>query len=366
MSTLIYASSFLISQAERSVVPTTPIYLWTIWFVYSLHLLLKGRRSGLILTAVLFSLVWHIQLVLGLLVFLSLAVILFFRKFRLSDFILPAVIGLVLSLPLLLFEARYNFSQTRALFGTFSSATGIVRSPLEKASHVFGIILKNANSVFWDRPTIVKPLVLPGILLASFWSLALFQPSLRSSGYIFTAWFFLLTIFFTRHPINVSEYYLDGLTLLWVLMAAFILARLGRLGWFLVLVIVFSNLVAFITSPPQQEGYLARSSLVDFIAADAKRQGYPCISVSFMTSPGYDLGYRFLFYRKNLHVNHPDSGAPVYTVVFPHTRANRLDFTFQALGLVLPEFNRYTDETVKASCSGQNSNLTDPMFGFTK
>lgn len=365
LAALLYAASFLISQAERSVVPTTPVYLWTIWFIYSLHLILAGRRLGLVLTAVLFSLVWHIQLVLGLLIPLSAGAVLVSRKYSLKDFIRPAVLGIILISPLLLFEVKHNFSQTRSLFGTFSSADEQIRTPLEKAVHVAGIAIKNANGVFWDRPASTPPLIIPGLILAGFLGVAFAVPRLRVTAVIFLAWITLLTAFFIRHPINISEYYLSGLTVLWVLMAALALARLPRLGWVLTGVIVVVNLRALITSTPYQEGYLARKNLVDLIAADAAQHDYPCVAVSYMTSPGYDLGYRFLFYRKNLHVNRPDSLAPVYTIVFPHDRANRLDFTFQALGLVLPDYARYTDEGVKISCSGQNSNLTDPMFGFT-
>mgnify|MGYP001566093577 FL=1 len=85
-----------------------------------------------------------------------------------------------------------------------------------------------------------------------------------------------------------------------------------------------------------------------------------------MTSPGRELGYRYLFWLENLHVNHPDSGSPVYTIVFPHTLAGRLDATFGGLALVLPDQNRYFPDQIKYSCSGANSNLTDPMLGFTK
>src|SRR3989344_9021125 len=81
LATLLYAASYSISLVEREVVPTTPIFLWTIWYLYSLHLLFKGQVKGLLLSAVLFSLVWHIQLTLGLLVLLTLGVALRVQRF---------------------------------------------------------------------------------------------------------------------------------------------------------------------------------------------------------------------------------------------------------------------------------------------
>jgi len=182
---------------------------------------------------------------------------------------------------------------------------------------------------------------------------------------VFLTWLGLFTVFFIRHPINLSEYYLNGVGLLWIVMAALVLARLKTLGWIIVVSAVAFNLYGFVSSTPTTWGFLQRTDIVDFIAFDSRAHGYPCVSVSYMVDPGNDLGYRFLFYKKNLHVNRPDSGSPVYTIVFPHGRANRLDFTFGSLGLVLPDYDRYTKEAVTISCSGANSNLTDPMFGFT-
>jgi len=89
------------------------------------------------------------------------------------------------------------------------------------------------------------------------------------------------------------------------------------------------------------------------------------VSVSFITNPGYELGYRYIFYLNNLHVNQPSSGSPVYTIVFPHTKVDRIDKSFGALGLILPDYEKYTEKEVNESCSGSNENLTDPMFGFT-
>ena len=67
-----------------------------------------------------------------------------------------------------------------------------------------------------------------------------------------------------------------------------------------------------------------------------------------------------------MHVNRPVSGSPVYSIVFPHDKVNRLDKFFGALGLVLPDYGKYTKEEIEKSCSGANSNLTEPMFGYTE
>ena len=366
LAACVYAASFSLSQTERDVVPTTPVFLWTIWFIYSLHLILSGRRQGLFLAAVLFAAVWHIHLALGLLVVIPGAAALLARRFRLTDYLLPSLVFCLLSLPLLLFEVKHNFMQTRSLLGTFGSATEqIARTFGEKVLHVAGIALKDVNNLFWHRPDFIRPEILPGLLAASFLVASLQVPRLRRFAVIFLAWFILLLGFFIRHPINLSEYYLNSLLVPVIIMAAIVLARHKVIGALSVAAIVGLNLWLLISSPVNAGGFLARESIVDYIAYDAAYHGYPCVAISYMVDPGNDLGYRFLFFRKNLHVNRPDSNSPVYTIVFPHPRANRLDFTFGSLGLVLPDYARYTQGGVAQSCSGQNSNLTDPMFGFT-
>ena len=67
-----------------------------------------------------------------------------------------------------------------------------------------------------------------------------------------------------------------------------------------------------------------------------------------------------------MHVNRPISNSPVYTIVYPHNLVNSIDKAFGSLGLIYPDYDRYNKEEVEKSCIGANSNLTDPMFGYTE
>jgi hypothetical protein len=88
--------------------------------------------------------------------------------------------------------------------------------------------------------------------------------------------------------------------------------------------------------------------------------------VSYITDTGYNLGYRYLFYLANLHVNPPSRMSPVYSIVFPQSRVNKLDKSFGAIGLIYPDYKRYNEKDVAKSCTGDDPNLTSDMFGFTK
>ena len=67
-----------------------------------------------------------------------------------------------------------------------------------------------------------------------------------------------------------------------------------------------------------------------------------------------------------MHVNRPISLSPVYTIVYPHSLVDRIDEGFGSLGLIYPEYGRYNEAEVEKTCQGENSNLTDPVFGYTQ
>ena len=357
IAALIYAVSFGISLNEREVVPTTPVILWSMWFYYCVYLLWQGKRIGLYLLAILAGLIWHLNLALILVLPLSLAGFLknLFTWTK-KDLLLSSLLLFLINIPLLAFEVRHGFSQTQYLISSLTTvSTGNVNR-LEKLYRVVYISAKNINTLFWHDLPVSHYLGLVAMLIAAgLW--------LRSTFF----WFGLYILFFSLHPLNVSEYYLNGLQIVWMFLGAIVLSKIPRIVSALILCLfMFYNLNLFFNSPINASGYIQRKQIAEFIRADALAHNYPCVSVSYMTDPGYNLGYRYLFYLNNLHVNQPMSNSPVYTIVFPHTRADRLDKTFGALGLIYPDYGKYTPAQVQDSCSGQNANLTDPMFGFTK
>jgi hypothetical protein len=370
----IYSISFGISGSEREVVPTTPVFLWCIWFFYSIHLLFRGEKKGLLYAMVLMALVWHLNLALGLLFPLIIIAIWLHRKqYLFKDFYKPILTALLLSVPLMLFEIRHGFSQTRSLFGTlFGMHTGSADF-LGKISHVVLYAARNASWIlFWDPP--FSDYIIPGVLLVAFVIMLFFKKYYEKySLMLYSFWLLVYILFFTFNSINLSEYYLNGLYIIWLTFTVLLLSYLASVHKMLKVMVLFiltlftlQNFTSFITSPNNNSGYVERTALVKYIKIDSVAHNYPCVSVSYMTTPGNNFGYRFLFYREKLHVNQPKSESPVYTIVFPHTLANRIDKSFGSLGLILPDYERYTPNQVALSCSGANANLTDPMFGFTK
>ncbi len=372
IASLIYAVSFLISQTEREVVPTTTVMLWSIWFYYSVNLIFRAKKSGLLLASFLLGLVWHINLALILLSpLVILGVFLNHKKYLLRDFFKPVIILLIMSLPLFIFEIRHNFLQTRSLFGTVFENSAVSGIPAvsfsDKVSHVVSFAFKNATRIFFIPEFVFPENIIPVFLTIMLLVLVITRRIPGYTGTIFILWMGLYILFFTLHPINLSEYYLNGMNIFWLIIAAVTMGRIlpKFISAAVLCFLIFYNLNMFLSSPINASGYLPKKALMEFIYTDAAAHDYPCVAFSYITNPGYQFGYRYFIYLKGLKTAPPSSGAPVYSVVFPHSLVDRIDKSFGAIGLVLPRYSRYDQEAVQVSCSGENSNLTDPMFGFT-
>lgn len=362
-TTFLFAVSFDIARTERVAVPTALVYLWLTWFYYFLNRLVLGYSKSLFGLAVLFALVWHINLALGLLfplVLLGMAVN--WKKLSPKYAIWSLVLGVVLISPLVAFEVKHNFLQTHAVLASGKSAF-----TWDKLLHTLTYAARNMNDAYWERPDTVSLWLLPTVFIISLVALGFSKTYSKIWLLLIGIWYFIIISFFTVSTINLSEYYIHALSIVWIMTFGIIVTKLNtKIAFGLVGLICLANVSRLVNFVPNHNGYLERKQITAFIAEDAKKHNYPCVAVSYMTDPGNNLGYRYLFYRQKLHVNLPASNSPVYTIVFPQTLANRLDHSFGSIGLVLPDYSRYTQEGIAASCAGSNENVTGSMFGFTK
>ncbi|OGD08703.1 hypothetical protein A2397_04050 [Candidatus Amesbacteria bacterium RIFOXYB1_FULL_44_23] len=372
---LIHAVSYGISVNEREVVPTTPVMLWTVWFYYAVHRLMAGDKKSLWLLAFLFGLVWHLNLALGLLAIIVVIGLLLKRNhFHPRDLLMPLLIFVVMSLPLIIFEARHDYQQSRALMSTLSS----IGSPkpgspslLTKFQKTASYAGKNVHAIYWldGKLSPYFPLFLMfGLIWTKFK-----KPRFGIHLWIYGIWLAVYWIFFSLHPINLSEYYLNGINILWIAMAAHFLVllmdtnNLGKAAAFVLITgFLAVNLNLQLTANYSKNGYIQKKAIIQAIKTDVLKRGIPCISVSYITNPGYNLGYRYFIYLSGLKTRPVTQKVPVYSIVFPLSLVDQVDQTFGDLGLIYPQYERYSPETAKIECVGQDSNLSDPMFGFTK
>lgn len=376
IAALIYAVSTMIIFTDREVVPTTPVMLWSVWYFYSVWELFKGKQKFYLLIGILFGLVWNISLALAVLSpLVILAQILSKKRLNFKYLLFGVSAFFVLMLPFMAFEARHSFQQTKSLLLSFTTQKDYVPGTgtgFAKLDRVLQLVHTNTTNLYWNNKIAIKGELTFYALILLFVLLLYKRIMPIKMGLLMFLWQILYLIFFTFNSINVSEYYLNGMNIVWIGILALAISaslenkNLKYLGLAALFCFVLINLSGFLGRKINRSGYLERKAIVNYIDNDAREHGYPCVSVSYITSPGNEFGYRYLFWLKDMHVNQPISGSPVYSIVYPLEKVDRVDKTFGVLGLILPDYERYTKKEVEISCSGANSNLTDPMFGYTQ
>lgn len=374
VAAFLYGLSFYTIFNDREVVPTMPVITWSVWYFYALNLLLKGRQKlAYPVLGVLIGLLWHLNMALVLLVpIVPVSQWLSKKKLELKPLISGAIAFFIASLPLVVFELRHGFSQIRALYFSLTTPQYDIIYGAEKIRRVIHLASKNAAGLVWGP--------LPGIsyetalvlLLALFVLLVARKVFSKNQAMVMSLWLLLYLVFFSAYSKILSEYYLNGMMVIWIAVVAvgitYLFERRDLKKWAKYILLLFAavNLYRFFTLDINRSGYLERKAVVAEIKRDAGERGFPCVAVSYITKPGYELGYRYFFWLEEMHVNHPESQSPVYTIVFPLRKDIEVHKTFGAIGLIYPDYPRYTKEEIEVSCSGENSNLTDPMFGYTE
>lgn len=376
IAALIYAISTVIVFTDREAVPTVPVMLWTVWYFYCLWKILNKDQRYYILVGLLFGLVWDLSLALALLSPLVVIAHLFSKqKIEFKRIFVALSIFIVLMTPFFVFEARHGFQQTKSLIASFTTSKDYVAGTAKgwaKTDRILQLVHTNTTRIFWSSTSNIPAANTFYVLVFVFLLLVVTKVLTKEMAVLMLLWQILFVLFFTFNSINVSEYYINGMNVVWIAIAAVGVGKLLEnnnakyLGFVLIGIFVYVCWVGFFSYHVNASGYIERKEVVAYIDQDAKAHNYPCVSVSYITSPGNNLGYRYLFWLKGMHVDLPAGGAPVYSIVYPLSGVNKFDKTFGALGVILPDYKKYTKMGVEKSCSGENQNVTGSMFGYTQ
>lgn len=361
--------------SDRWIVPSTPTNLWSIWLLYVIIMLARKRQFVLIILGALMGLIWHIHIALApalLSVIPALGLNFKLPKFK---YILGFFIAFFISsIPLILFEARHHFSQTLALISNFTTnhggGTGLDKFNLLtiKMGGVSNALFFSPQSFFFDEKRILLVIILVSAIFLPKYKLIKWKELI-----VLFTWIIGVVIFFTLSSSPVSEYYFASINVILICFVSLWFSffyQKKKLGKYLVLLIfstiLIKNLWYFTTLKNYNQGYIEKKMAVEYIIQDSKEKNYPCVAISYITRPGDNVGFRYFFWLNNLHVNAPISGSPVYTLVIPEEMAKGVtNVIFGHIGVIVPE-KTYTQMEINRSCSGGNSNLTDPMLGYTE
>lgn len=375
ISSFLYASLLWPVQFDRHVYPSTLTNLWTIWYFYTVYSIARGNYSIFPLLGILIGLIWHIHIALApTLIAIPVAFVLSRKLPNLKQSLYFAIALVITSMPLIIFELKHQFLQSSSLFKNFTidhgGGAGIYKLNL--------VILKISNNIeklllYPQNLGIINPvIVIIGTLLLG---ILITKKKLMSKNELITlyAWITGVIFFYTFSSTIISEYYFSNVEVIFlgfISLSLYILFQSSTKGKYLVTILFFiiltKNIIYSITENYYHKGYIERKSATEYIKKDSEKKNFPCISVSYITTPGENVGFRYLFWLNNLHVNQPKSGSPVYTIVLPDELAQgKKEQIFGHIKIIPPE-QIPSREQIDISCSGQNSNLTDSLFGFTE
>lgn len=358
---------------DRRIAPHTPTNLWVVWYFYIIIQIARGNFTVLPLLGILIGLIWHIHIALLPTLFaIPFAFFVAKKMPKLKDVFWFIIALLITSLPLIIFETRHNFIQTRSLIENFTSSHG-GETGITKLIYILGVINKNINNLFfppYSLPDAVKPVFVLVILSLS---LFLIKKKVLTKKEIIPLSAIIIGVigFFTLSSSLISEYYLYDIEIIFVALisltfSAIIKNKLGRIFVILILGgLLIKNTYHFVTDYIYKKDYVERKGVVEFITIDAKMRGFPCIGISYITTPGENTGFRYFFYLKNQHLVHPSINVPVYNIVIPDELSPEVTQKFGHIGLI-PPTTIPPKETIQESCKTPNTNLSDSLFGYVE
>lgn len=374
ITSFLYAVLLTNVGLDRWVVPTNPTNLWAIWYFYTLIMLSRGKFFILPILGVLIGLIWHIHIALiPTLAAIPFSIIISKKLPSFKQIIRFAIAFFVLSLPLIMFETRHNFQQALSILDNFiipkEGAGGFYKFQL-----VFGVIVKNTNNLFFAPQSfgVANKFITVAILFTGLFLVKKKILSLRELVVLY-AWILGIILFFSLSKSPVSEYYFSNIGIVFLsIVSLFLYWLVKTYSWgrqvvvILLFIILAKNVFFLLTDNYYNKGYLERKDAVNYIVSDAKIKNFPCFSINYITALGENVGFRYFFYLKNAHIAVPGRGSPVYSIVIPDEYAlNEVRAKFGHIGIIPPK-EIPAKELMSDACSGANTNLTDPMFGYVE
>lgn len=375
IAAFLHASVWSTIGFDRWMVPTITTKLWAIWYLYTLILLSRGQFGVLPLLGILIGLIWHVHLaLLPTLLAVPIAILLSKKLPTLKQLLLTLISLTVTSIPLILFEAKHNFVQFNSLISSlFNGGDGKV--DLYKLQIVLGKISENTTSFLLSPLSLPQEYKLPLTVATLFSVVWLVKIHLINTKEIVVLlfWIFGVIIYFTFSSILSSEYYFANLEIIFMLIVSLLLFAVFRssviLKYLVILLLGFlliRNLFLYLTIEPYHVGYAERKKVAEYITRDSKEKSFPCVAINYITLPGENVGFRYFFYINNLKLAPPSDKVPVYSIVFPYEWSkNEVKAVFGHMG-VIPPAKIPPKKDLEYDCSGQNTNLTDPMFGYVE
>lgn len=365
----VYAVSLGTAFWDRWSVPTQPTLLWSIWFMYCLIGLSRGKIKAIPIYGVLVGLVWHIHIALIPIVPLPLIAFLLVKKtvkpdkFFWQKVMLGVGLFLIISLPLFYFEIKSNFSQAKSMM--IATKKEIPGLPTGKEKF-WKVINASAISI---RGTWLFNLQINDLLLWILLGLIVginFKLFKNKKEWVWLCvWVGLILLAQLTSKRPVSEYYFTAISPVFLLMAGVILEKFDkRILWMLGLGYLIYNAKELYKNDNRSDSYLYRRQVVEYIKKQVEEKKYPCISLNYIAKFGDGFGFRYLFWYNKIKVIKPDLKVANFDIANPASLSGEeINAQFGRFGVINSK-----KETIKLDpklCNDPKMEL-DPMLGYVR
>ena len=338
-------------------------------------MLARGNYFVLPLLGLLVGLVWHIHIALApTIVLVPVALFLAKKMPSVKQTLMSFIVFLVPSIPLIAFEVRHGFSQTISLVNNIAinqgGGTGFEKLQI--------LLIKGTDNImrlfFYPHDfSIINKYLLVLIILASAVLLVKKNIISKKELFIFYAWILVNILFYSISSVVFSEYYFANIEIIFIFLVSsclYLLYKSSKLGKLITLSLLLCILISSAVNIKHlyifRKGYVERKAAAMFITQNSREKGFPCVSISYITSPGENVGFRYFFWLNNLNVTKVQKDSVTYSIVNPPEFAQgKQEKYFGQIKIIIPE-EIPTKEQIQRSCIGGNINLTGDMFGFTK
>lgn len=313
---------------------------WLLFYKYW-----QGQTKYFPILGFVFGLYTSIHPILFPFYFVFLLLLLIKRRLpNLKNTIISILATIVPLVPLILFEYFHNFLEVKRLFEIFSknpSETNHISDLLKYLSFIlkepqrvlsFGFIPENLF-IFLFLGTILLLI----IKKVGFWENTFHKTTLFVTFSVFI-------IYYTFFPTHVPEYYFQALTTMTILYLSACLTLLTKnhiLNIFFLIIlinIIFYNIQGLINkwNNPSPASLNQKNMIVkEILQRTPQNQEF---YVSYISSPGWNFGFNYLFKYYNRIPQTKEAKPPIYTIVIPKSLSlESIDIVSGNIGLILPK-----------------------------
>jgi len=369
----IYSLSWGIAVYEKWSVPTQPVLLWSIWCWWAIVKVRENSKIGWMVWAILTGFVWQIHI--GLLPLLPIGPMVWLlnrnkslkdkiRELGVKTIILMFCLGVVVNLPFIIFEAKYNFSQVRSMVAATKIDRGgpTGRMKLLKVVDASGREMQQRFLNGFDRKSGVYSWI---VILTLITILIITKRWDNQKGMVLLLWVLMLTAAQFVSKRVVSEYYFTSMiiVILWLIVSA-ITTIPNRILIVIVMVFGLLNIKWMMDKHDVSDSLYYRNMVVDYIKKDMIKNGYSCMAVNHIATPGNGVGWRYLLWQNGiLEVKPQGDRFSIYDIVNPWLITDgKNDARFGRFGVILPKrLDKYQWE----KC-GAPEFQPDPLLGYTE